>query len=57
MKKLVVAGVLAAALAWKLGWLGGDHTGRIEFVKDYAAGRAIAERDGRPMMVYFTAPW
>ena len=31
--------------------------GRIAFVRGYAQGYQQALRDGRPMMVFFTAPW
>jgi len=31
--------------------------GRIQFVEGYARGSEIARREGRPMLVFFTATW
>jgi ABC-type sugar transport system substrate-binding protein len=57
MRRTLFAVALAAVMALAAPEARADHKGKIPWVTDPTQGFAQARREGKPIMIFFTADW
>ncbi|MBX3465545.1 MAG: hypothetical protein KF878_01435 [Planctomycetes bacterium] len=57
MRHTLVAAAALALLGGSPLALGADHKGKVSWVTDTTQGFAQARREGKPIMLFFTAEW
>lgn len=57
MRRTFLALAAAAVLTVAAPDARADHKGKIPWVEDPTAGFAQARREGKPIMIFFTAEW